>query len=142
MSATFASQEWADSLRTQLADAADVRTGSMSWIFGPVLLVVDGDESLGMQETAVRLDLHEGAVRGVAVSAADAATPAPFRIGGSVAHWKSVFDGSLDLVDAVLDSRLRATGDLPTLARHRSLFAAIVTASGSIETTWPEPTPT
>lgn len=139
MTATFASREWADALRTALADSADVRTRSMSWIFGPLRLVVDADEALGMAATAVRLDLHEGSVRGVDVTPAADAAPAPFTIGGSMARWKAIFDGSLDLVDAITDSRLRATGDLPTLARHRDLFAAVAAAGSSVETTWPEP---
>jgi hypothetical protein len=139
MSSTFASQEWADALRTNLADSADVRMRSMSWIFGPIALVVDADDALGVSASTIRIDLHEGSVRGIEVVPGSERLAVPFRIAGSTARWQSVFDGSLDLVDAVLDSRLRSTGDLPTLSRHRDLFAAIAAAGGSVETTWPEP---
>ena len=108
----------------------------MSWVFGPIAFVVDADAEHGLEATAVRLDVHEGAVRSVdVVSVADSGR-APFAIGGSLARWKSVFGGSLALVDAVLDSRVRATGDLPTLARHRDLLAAIAAAASEVDTAW------
>jgi putative sterol carrier protein len=136
MSTSFASQEWATEFGTRLQESARVRTESMSWVFGPIAFVVDADAEHGLEATAIRLDVHEGTVRGVdVVSVADSAR-APFAIGGSLARWKTVFGGSLALVDAVLDSRVRATGDLPTLARHRGLLAAISAAAGEVDTAW------
>lgn len=136
---TFATSAWAEQFSTRLQDSARVRTESMSWVFGPLLLVVDADAELGVEATAIRVDLHEGSVRGVSAGPAGEAGLAPFRIEGSVQRWQAVFGGTLGLVDAVLDSRLRATGDLPTLARHRELFAAVAAAGAEVETTWPEP---
>lgn len=133
---SFASAAWAEQLATRLQESASVRTESMSWVFGPIAFVVDADAEHGLEATALRIDLHEGTSRGVEViSSADAAR-APFVLGGSLTRWKSVFGGSLTLVDAVLDSRLRATGDLPTLARHRGLLAAIAAAAGELDTVW------
>ncbi len=136
MSASFASQEWATEFGTRLQESARVRTESMSWVFGPIAFVVDADAEHGLDATAIRLDVHEGAVRGVEVVTVAESARSPFAIGGSLARWKSVFGGSLALVDAVLDSRVRATGDLPTLARHRGLLDAIASAAGEVETSW------
>ena len=136
MSATFASQEWADSLGVHLNESASVRTESMSWVFGPIMLVVDADEEHGLTRTAVRIDLHEGTVRGVAVAPAENAARVPFAIGGSLARWKAVFGGELPFVDGVLQSRLRVRGDLPTLVRHRGLLDAIAAAGGELATVW------
>lgn len=136
MIASFASDAWVEQLATRLQESASVRTESMSWVFGPLALVVDADAEHDLEATAIRIDLHEGASRGVTVISPAEASRAPFVLGGSLGRWKSVFDGSLPLVDAVLDSRLRATGDLPTLARHRELLAAIAAAGGSVETAW------
>ncbi len=136
MSASFASQEWVAEFRTRLQEFGRVRTEAMSWVFGPIALVVDGDAEHGLEAAVIRIDLHEGSVRGAElVPAADAAR-APFAIGGSLARWKAVFGSSLDLVDAVLDSRVRATGDLPTLSRHRALLTAIAAAGGDVATVW------
>lgn len=139
MTASFASQEWADSLAVHLQDSARVRTESVSWVFGPMVLVVDGDAEQGVLATAVRLDVHEGSVRSVRVVEPDQASRVPFAIGGSIARWQSVFGGSLDLVDGALEAKLRVRGDLPTLARHRSLLQAITVAGGEVGTAWPEP---
>jgi len=142
MSASFASQEWADSLSAHLQDSAAVRTESMSWVFGPIVLEVDADAEHAFEATALRLDLHEGESRGVNVVGSGVAKVVPFVLGGSLARWRAVFGGQLSLVDAVLDSRLRATGDLPTLARHRGLLDAIASAGGAVETTWQDAEPT
>lgn len=138
MTASFASQEWADLLGSRLQDSAPVRTGSMSWVFGPLMLVVDADAEHGFEATAVRLDLHEGSLRGVTRLSPDEAARAPFAIGGSLARWQAVFAGQLSLVDGILQSKLRMRGDLPTLARHRDLLDAITTAGGELETSWPQ----
>lgn len=144
MTASFASKEWATALGAGLEESARVRTESVTWVFGPLTLVVDADDALGVETTALRLDLHEGSCRDITRStAADAAAaPSPFELRGSLARWKSILGGELSIVDAVLDSRLRATGDLPTLVRHRGLLDAIAETGGAIETEWPEPAAT
>ena len=136
MSASFASSEWAEQLRAGLQDSAPVRTDSMTWIFGPIVFVVDADAEHGLEATALRLDVHEGSVRGVTVVDPDDAARSPFAIGGSLARWKAIFGGSLSIVDGILESKLRARGDLPTLARHRGLLDAIATVGGALDTSW------
>jgi hypothetical protein len=138
MTATFASADWAARLATSLQESARVRTESMSWVFGPLLLIVDADAEHGFESTGLLLDLHEGSCRAVTSTPATAAPLTPFSISGSLATWKTVADGGLDVVDAILDSKLRGRGDLPTLARHRALLAAVAAAAGELETTWPQ----
>lgn len=133
---SFASAAWAEQFASRLQESARVRTESMSWVFGPLALVVDANPELGLDAVAIRIDLHEGSSRGVELVPASDATRVPFALGGSLARWKAVFSGTLSLVDAVLDSRLRATGDLPTLARHRGLLDAVAAAGGEVDTTW------
>ena len=136
MSASFASQEWVEQLGAALSESATVRTNSMDWVFGPLLFVIDADEEHGLAKTALRVDLHEGSVRGVTLGDAADATRVPFAVGGSLARWKAVFGGSLSIVDGILESKLRSRGDLPTLARHRQLLDGIAAAGGSLETQW------
>lgn len=138
MTATFASKDWAERLSDRLQESARVRTESMSWIYGPLTLVVDADAEAGLEATALQLDLHEGSVRSVAVVEPANAARSPFAIGGSLARWKAALGGGgLSLVDGVLESKLRVRGDLPTLTRHRALLEAIAGAAAEVETTWP-----
>lgn len=139
---TFAASDWTSDFAAALDGSADVRTASASWVFGPIVLVVDADPELGTETTAIRLDLHAGTSRGVRTVPPRDASRAPFVLGGSVARWKSIFGSELSIVDAVLDSRLRLAGDLPTIARHRELLDAVAAAGGSVETAWPEPAKT
>lgn len=136
---TFATSDWISDFSTALGESADVLTASVSWVFGPLVLLVDGDDELGFQTAAIRVDLHDGASRSVRTIPARDVARAPFVLGGSVERWKSVFASKLSMVDAVLDSRLRLSGDLPTIARHRDLLDAIAAAGGSLDTSWPEP---
>jgi hypothetical protein len=136
MTATFASQEWADSFAAHLTDDAGVRTDSMTWVFGPILLVVDADEEHGLAATGLRIDLHEGEIRGVTLADPAEVVRTPTALGGSLQRWKSVFGGSLSVVDAVRESKLRFRGDLPTLNRHRGLLDGIARAGAALETAW------
>lgn len=136
MSMEFASQEWAAALATYLEGSASVRTESMSWVFGPVHLNVDADPEHGLDATTISIELHEGSVRSVAATAPGDAGIAPFALDASLARWKSVFDGSLDIIDAIMQARIEANGDLPTLTRHRSLLAALAAAGAQIDTAW------
>jgi len=136
MSASFASQEWADSLAMHLTDDARVRTDSVTWVFGPLMLVIDADTEHCFEATALHIDLHEGSVGGVRLAVPADAARVPFAFGGSLARWRSVFAGDLSLVDGVTQAKLRVRGDLPTLERHRDLLGAIAAAGGQIETLW------
>lgn len=138
---TFAASDWTSDLATALDGSAAVRTASVSWVFGPLVLVVDADQELGFEATAIRLDLHEGSSRGVRTIPARDASRSPFVFTASLARWRSIFASELSLVDAVLDSRVRLAGDLPTIARHRDLLDAVAAAAGSVDTAWPEPAP-
>jgi hypothetical protein len=136
MTASFASQAWIDQLRDGLDGSATVRTESVTWVFGPLQLVVDADEEHGLARTGIRIDLHEGSVRSVELTDASEEQRVPWAIGGTLARWKDVFSGSSNVVDLVLGSRLRLRGDLPSLARHRALLDAIAAVGGSLETSW------
>jgi hypothetical protein len=133
---SFASKDWADSLGARLQESARVRTEAVTWVHGPIALVVDADTEHGFDATALRLEVHEGTVRAVTVIEPSEAVRCPFVIGGSLARWEAVFGGKQSIVDGILESRLRSRGDLPALVRHRGLLDAIAAAGGEVETTW------
>jgi putative sterol carrier protein len=133
---SFASKDWADSFGTRLQESARVRTDSVTWVHGPIAMVVDGDAEHGFAETALRLELHEGTVRAVTVIEPADAVRCPFVIGGSLANWQAVLAGKLSIIDGILESKLRSRGDLPALTRHRGLLDAIAATGGELETTW------
>ncbi|MCB0878582.1 MAG: hypothetical protein KDC46_06335 [Thermoleophilia bacterium] len=138
MSASFASSSWADQLGSALSASPTLRSEAADWVFGPVLLVVDADAEHDVAAAALRLDLNAGECRGVSTVPVEDAARNPFVVEGTLARWKSVFGGELSLVDGILDSKLRLSGDLPTVTRHRAMFDALVAAGGELETTWPQ----
>lgn len=136
MATTFASQAWVDELGSRLTGDVDVRENGATWVFGPVLLVVDADAEHGVDATGILLDVHAGAVRRASIVDPGSAARVPFVFGGSLARWKSVFGGSLPMVDGVLQGQLRFRGDLPTISRHRALLDGIATAAAGVSTQW------
>jgi hypothetical protein len=133
---SFASKDWADSLGSRLQESARVRTDSVTWVHGPIALVVDASAEHGFEATALRVELHEGTIRSVSVIEPAAAVRCPFVIGGSLVHWEAVVGGKLSIVDGILESKLRSRGDLPTLVRHRGLLDAMAATAGELDTTW------
>jgi hypothetical protein len=136
MATAFASKEWVDALGSQLTGDAGVREQAATWVFGPVLLVVDADAEHGVDAAGILLDLHEGEVRRVSSVDPGSAARAPFVFGGTFARWKSVFGGALPMVDGVLQGQLRFRGDLPTITRHRALLDAVATVGAGVATQW------
>lgn len=134
---TFASADWATQLAAALGDSAPFRTASVTWVFGPVLLVADADAERSFDGAAFAIDVHEGACRGVSMVNRDDAARFPFVVEGGLARWEAVFGGTQSIVDGILDSRLRAKGDLPTLVRHRDMLDALATVAGTLGTEWP-----
>lgn len=133
---SFASKDWADTLVSRLQESARVRTDSVTWVHGPIALVVDADDEHGFERTVLRLDLHEGTVRGLMTIDAAEAARCPFAIGGGLSHWQAVFAGRLSIIDGILESKLRLRGDLPALVKHRGLLDAIAAVGGELDTTW------
>lgn len=136
MSATFASAEWAAALLDHLHTDAPVRTESMTWLHGPIALVVDPDAEHAFGGSVIRMDIHEGEVRAVTQLPFEQQPLAPFVITGTLARWKGIFGGRESIVEAVLQARLRFQGDLPTIQRHSAMLAGIVAAGGAVATIW------
>lgn len=141
MAIDFTSSAWSDQLLAAARASDALREAGVTWIMGPVLLVIDAAAADGLSErVALRIDMHAGEVRDVRwvddIDAAGARTP--FVIAGSYQRMRTLLSGELDVVDALLASSLRITGDLPAIARHRALFTALSAAAASIDTAWPE----
>lgn len=138
MSATFASSDWTDLLLAALRSSREVGDSGVSWVHGPLLLVIDAAGEAGLAgPVAVGIDVHAGEVRDVRPVDQPRVELWPFAIGGPYARWKDILDGRLNVIDAMMQSRLRVRGDLPTLHRHRQLLDAILDVVGSVPTTWP-----
>lgn len=140
MAISFATSDWADALLAAVRTDSAVRVASVTWIHGPLLLIIDADPKEGMAEpAALKLDVHEGEVRDIRCIGEVDIARTPFVIGGSYKRMKELLTGQLDLVDGILASKLRAKGDLPAIFRHRDLFTALAGATAELDTAWPEP---
>lgn len=139
MPTTFASDEWIDALWAQLRTDDAVRSAGTTWAHGPLLLVIEPEADKGLTETvALRLDIHEGEARDLRRAEVAAASRTPFAIAGPYSRWKAAIQGTVDLVDAILQGKVRVKGDLPTLKLHKPLLAAVLAAAARVETEYPD----
>lgn len=142
MPTNFASADWCQQLYSALVNSADLRTQSVTWVHGPLMLIVDEDSEHGFERTQIRLSLHEGTCRSVTLDEeAHHLLATPFTISGSLARWRSMINGEIPVLKAILGSQVRFNGDLPTIARHEHLLDAIMGAARFIDTLWADEQP-
>jgi len=137
MAEPFATQSWIDALWAELRSDETFRAAGASWVHGPLLLVIQADPEKGFAETvAIRMDLHQGETRDLRLVPAHGARITPFVLTGPFARWKNVLSAATDAYEAILQGRLRLKGDLPVLARHRSLLGALASCAARVPTNW------
>ena len=137
MSTEFVTTTWIDALWSKLRDDNEFAKASRTWLHGPIALVMEAAPDLHFPETvAIRLDVHEGAVRDVRAITLDDLRLVPTQLWAGFARWKKLLGSNGDLVDAALESKARVVGDLSTIVRHRALFAGAGQAAASIDTEW------
>jgi len=135
MGATFASKEWIETWWLALRGSEAYREASHSWRYGPLALIVERSGS--DPATAIIVDTHQGEARSVQHASVRETDRLPFVLSASAQRWQQVLEGKVDLVDAMLQGRIRVRGDLPTFTRERSALSAMIAVGGHIDTDYP-----
>lgn len=136
----FMSDGWIETLWSEFRTATQLQDAAACWVHGPILLLVEADESLQWPHSkGLLIHIHEGEFR--AVNATDASfndRHAPFVLSGSYVHWKQIFSAGSSLVDAILNSKLVLRGDLSLLALNREVLDAVMRIAGETACAFPD----
>ncbi len=137
MAYRFPSEEWTQAFHKAVNESTAYRGAAQDWTHGAVAMVIEKDESIGLAETVgMILDVDRGSCRNTRyVKGTEEVEDAPFVIVASYQDWKSVVEGSLDPIHAMLQGRLKLTkGHLPTMIRDVEASRELVRSAAQVPT--------
>ena len=132
---TFPSAEWLASYKEAVNASDGYRKAGATWTYGPVVLLVKADASLGLPEpVGFWLDLHEGVCRDAKVVSESEASRAPFCIRGEYARWKMVLKKQLDPIQGMMQKKLELRGQMSVIVRYVQASKELVEAAQRVPT--------
>ena len=137
MSYRFPSPEWTVAFKDAVNANAAYREAGKPWTYGPVALVIRAQADLGIpQDTGMLLDVHEGRCRGTQyVEGLEGVAAAEFIIIAEYAAWKSVLQGEVDPIRAMMEGQLDLRkGHLPTMIRFVEASRQLVASALQVPT--------
>lgn len=137
MAIKFPSEQWTTAYEQAVNRNESYREAGKQWTFGPVAMVVKADPSIGIDEdTGMILDVHGGACRGTQyVKGMEAVQDAPFIIVADYPQWKSVIEGEVDPIKAMMEGKLKLVkGHLPTMIRFVESSRQLVVSATRVPT--------
>lgn len=131
----FPGEEWWSAFIQAVRASEDYPKVAADWE-GDVSFVVEAEPSKGVPETVCGwLDLWHGECRdGAWAVALEQAEMAPFVIRAPYSRWKEVIRGDLDPVKAMMQGKLKVSGDLPAIIRHVKAANELVAIASSLPT--------
>jgi putative sterol carrier protein len=137
MALRFPTAAWANAYKDAINQNALYRKAAADWDQGSVALVCKAEPALGLKEPqAIILDLERGECRGVVFTSDEfEIEDAAFVIEASYSLWRSIIQGELDPIMAMLTSQLRLVkGHLPTLIKDVEGSKQLVLSAAQVAT--------
>ena len=136
MAFDFPSDEWASAYKDALNGSAAYKVAGKDWTHGVVAMVVKADPALGIPEdTAMWLDVHQGACKECRLMPAAKAEAAAFVIVADYARWKSVIKKELDPIKGMMQGKLKLTkGHMPTIVKYVQSSRELVETTSKVPT--------
>lgn len=136
--AVFASQEWLDAYREHINASERYREVAATWE-GAVAFAFEAEPDRNWPDTVhAVLDLWHGECRSARAVEAQEAAAAPFLVRAPYTRWKQVVAGELDPIKAMMQGKLRLSGDLPTIVRYVKAAKELVDLAGDVPTEFPD----
>jgi putative sterol carrier protein len=136
MAFDFPSSEWASAYKDALNASQTYKTAGKDWTHGVVAMIVKADPALGIPEdTALWLDVHQGACKDCKLMPAKDADAASFVIVADYARWKSVIKKELDPIKGMMQGKLKLTkGHMPTIVKYVQSSRELVETTAKVPT--------
>lgn len=136
MSHTFPSESWTAAYKDALNTNPDYAKAGKDWTHGAVTMIVKANAALGIdRDMAMLLDVDSGSCRSATYMEADPAREAaPFVIEAEYDRWKSVIQGEVEPIKAMMQGKLKLTkGHLPTIIRYVESSRQLVVSAGRVD---------
>lgn len=131
---TFPGPEWLIAYEQAIRDSHRLRDAAGEWE-GDITLVVEAEPDKNVvDEVWAWFDLHRGEFRGAKLVTPDEGERAKFVIKAPFSVWKAVIQGKVDPIRGMTQGKLKLSGDLPEISRHRQAVAELVAIAAGVET--------
>ena len=136
MALLFPSPEWTAAYKDAINQNPTYKTAGKDWTHGVVAMVVRAEPALGIAEdTAMWLDVHQGACRECRLVPAAEAQAAAFVIVADYARWKQVIKKELDPIKGMMQGKLKLTkGHMPTIVKYVNASRELVESTARVAT--------
>ena len=137
------SAPWLAAWQRELNASAAYRDAAAQWEWPLILSITPEDPRPGDDgpERSAYLDLWHGMCRDARPAAPQDEESARFIIRGSLAVWRQVLDGRLEVVSAIMLRRLRLDkGSVASLLGYIGAAKALVVTAAAIDTHYPDGT--
>jgi putative sterol carrier protein len=132
------SAPWLAAWQRELNQNATYHNAAAQWEWP---LILSSTDEGGQTAASAYLDLWHGECRAARPATPADAQSARFIISGSIAVWKQVLDGRLEVVSAIMLRRLSLDkGSVGSLLGYISAAKALVVTAAALDTLYPEGT--
>jgi putative sterol carrier protein len=132
--ALFPSQPWLDAFASAINESATYRDAAATWE-GAIAFVFGAEPDRGVPEDVwALLDLWHGECRDARIVRPDEGAMAPYVIRAPYTRWRSILEGELDPIKAMMQGKLRVRGNLATIVRYVRAANELVRLTGTVPT--------
>ena len=129
----FPGPEWLIAFQEAIANSDALMAAAHEWE-GDITLVVEAEPDRNVHvDLWAWFDLHRGEFRGAKLVGPDEGERARYVVRAPYSVWKDVINGNLEPLRGMTQGRLRLSGDLPELNRHKAAVAELVAIAASID---------
>ncbi|HEY5094960.1 MAG TPA: SCP2 sterol-binding domain-containing protein [Candidatus Eremiobacteraceae bacterium] len=135
------SAPWLHAWQRELNDNAAYRDAAAQWEWPLILSITSEGQQGGAagSERSAYLDLWHGQCRAARPAERADEESARFIISGSIAVWRQVLDGRLEVVSAIMLRRLSLDkGSVASLLGYIGAAKALVVTAAALDTDYPE----
>jgi len=134
------SAPWLHAWQRELNDNAAYRDAAAQWEWPLILSITnEGQQGAPEPERSAYLDLWHGQCRAARPAELADEESARFIISGSIAVWRQVLDGRLEVVSAIMLRRLSLDkGSVASLLGYIGAAKALVVTAAALDTDYPE----
>ena len=132
--ARFPSQEWVDAF-SKAINASTVYRGAAETWEGAIAFQFEAEPDKGVPDDVwALLDLWHGECRHAAIVAPQVGAQAPYVIRAPYSRWRSILEGDLDPIKAMMQGKLKVRGNLAKIVKYVRAANELVRLTGTVPT--------